>query len=350
MPPRKRPKTSELVTKLRHDAYALEQLLRQQRTLASTQLPWEDVAQALKDDMLDKVRDNRSLKQAIARNKRLLPLLQQWVQLWQPARTIGARENWRHSHLLAGDEAFRQAAYDWVLHQVYYHTPAAMASAVYPINDPAPFIDVAVHCDDDDLFSVGVATQMILPYPLPDVARGYWAAEQTFTQAFAASSDFHNKGACKYLAADADVLYIREELGSTDQRISDNVLMGRFHDGDKRTTMVLRTVLHDDVYPSQSASTWNVDTKQWVVAERLDENTTRVRTYYTVDHPSTASGYVSLADYATCSCIPLNPNADTIKAQITDRLRRLHSTQRAFFMTHLINSIACSAAPSASPP
>ncbi|OQR86866.1 hypothetical protein ACHHYP_09788 [Achlya hypogyna] len=326
-------KTSELLLKMRHDVYMLEKCLRHERSQKSTMLSWEEVSLALKDDMLQKVRDNRSLKQAIERHKALLPFMQHWVATWQPVdQSIPDRETWRHSQLLAGDAAFRQQAYDWILKQVYHHTPAAMATTAFP-DTVAPFIDVQVSITDD-LFRVAVATQIVLPFSLEQVTAGYWTAEQTFTQAFAVDQSNLQRGHSEYLATHGDMLYLRDNLGSSAQKISDNVLMGRFHEPN-RAVIVLRTVLHDEVFPTQAPSTWNVDTKQWMVAERLDAHTTRCRTYYIIDHPCSSTGYVPLAEYARSSAAPVDPCSCDVHARIKARLERLHTTQRTFFESHL---------------
>ncbi|KDO15779.1 hypothetical protein SPRG_18683, partial [Saprolegnia parasitica CBS 223.65] len=79
-----------------------------------------------------------------------------------------------------------------------------------------------------------------------------------------------------------------------------------------RTVLVMRSILKDELFPIDAA-TWTVDTKQWMVADKLDDGHTLCRTYYSIKHPSTEAGHVPLRELATCFCHAPTSDAEAEK-------------------------------------
>ncbi|EQC38237.1 hypothetical protein SDRG_04664 [Saprolegnia diclina VS20] len=306
-------------------------------------LSWHDVAKALQDDTLEQVRENRSLKRQVAHAKTLLATLQDWMaRVVRPNERVPSlvEETWRHSQLLAGDDASRQVAYEWILRQVYHNTDRALAHVAFP-TDASHCLDVHVSFGDDmacPLLCIQVMTQELMPFDLDDVAAGYWVAEKTFARAY------RDQSLAGPLDVDAfsqtqrqDIQYLPEEIPYPGQRVVRyNVLSGRFREPD-RMTIALRTILYDEAdRPREDIDDgrqWTIDTKQWIVADRVGPSMTRCRTFYTIRHPFTSQGDVALRDLAAV----YNVDAATDKelcAQLTAKLTKGHFDQRTFFMRH----------------
>ncbi|KDO18194.1 hypothetical protein SPRG_16390 [Saprolegnia parasitica CBS 223.65] len=327
-------KVKELAS-LRWQQYALQnqlQHLQKTRVAASppTLLAWREIANALKDDTTEQLATNKALQRQRRRYQRLCDYLQRWVasttpRLRSPSPFV---EGWRHSHLFAGDEGARALSYNWLLQQVYRTTDRVFATLVFP-NGRHNAIDVSVTIHDEMRLVIHVQTQQVVPFALEDVSRGLWIAQDTLCQELFASPD--DPSTLLSLPSD-DVQYTRENVG---RAMAHNVLTGRFHEP-HRTVICLRSILHDDAHLT-SPQTWRFDNKEWNVAEMLEPRLTRVRTYYTIDHPCTVDGYVSLRDLAALRCLDSNECDD--RAHLLARLERIsidkHIEQRQFFMQHL---------------
>ncbi|EQC38234.1 hypothetical protein SDRG_04661 [Saprolegnia diclina VS20] len=317
---------------LRRQVYILQGHIEKLKRCHSTQLSWEDVAQALKDDTLDQVRDNRSLKKKLAHNKRLGVFLKTWMEATPPP-ALQHIETWRHSQLVCGDDASRALGYEWIARQSYYNTTAVMAHIAFPVHETDDdFVRVAVDIDDDARFFVQVAAQQVVPYDLAAVHNAFWVAEKTFAAAF--------RDRCTQLtdlsAPTNDILYVRENLGTPTQRIFNKSLQARFQ-SPASVTFVLRSILRDDMFPDDDADDtdpWSFNTKFWMVADALPNGSTRCRTFYTLEHPCTHSGgYVSLDQLARCVGLGGSTEA-TLLAVLKERFLNSHHAQRLFFAEH----------------
>ncbi|KDO24060.1 hypothetical protein SPRG_10847 [Saprolegnia parasitica CBS 223.65] len=342
-----RSKRARQMQSLRNYIYDLTQELEAipKRPGHSAPLSWHDVAKALQDDTLEQVRENRSLKRQVAHAKTLLATLQDWMaRVVRPNERVPSlvEETWRHSQLLAGDDASRQVAYEWILRQVYHNTDRALAHVAFPA-DASNCLDVRVTFGDNPmcpLLSIQVMTQEFMPFSLDDVAAGYWVAEKTFASAYRERTTNFLLDLHTFLQTEhQDIQYLPEEIPYSGQHVVRyNVLSGRFREHD-RMTIALRTILHDeancprDETIEDGRQKWTIDTKQWIVADRVGPSLTRCRTFYTIRHPFTSQGDVALRDLAAV----YNVEAATDKelcAQLTAKLTTGHYDQRAFFMRH----------------
>ncbi|OQS02641.1 uridine kinase [Thraustotheca clavata] len=299
-------------------------------------LSWHDILKALQDDTLEQVRENRALKQQIDHAERLKTMLEDWVtRIIQPNQRVPSitEETWRHSQLLAGDEASRQIAFEWILRQVYHNTTRALAHVHYPDTATSCItIDISLlENEDKPILLVQGMTQDIMPYPLEEVINGYWVTEKTFAQAFRHQNTPITLQSCDIENANQEMQYLREEVPYPDGRIVHyNVLTGRFLEQD-RMTIALRTILKDSAFPDMPENNmqWIVDTKQWIVADRINSNSTRCRTFYTIRHPFTPMGDVSLHDLA--SSYGVNAATDSeILVLLKRQLSIGHYEQRSF--------------------
>ncbi|OQR83053.1 hypothetical protein ACHHYP_15169 [Achlya hypogyna] len=338
-------KVRELAS-LRRQIFALqEQLKYLQQPRPSTLLPWRDVTAAIHDDTVAEVQVNTTLRRRRQSQARLCEYLQQWIASMGPDRRAPSAflESWRHSHLFAGDDIARTLSYTWLLRQVYESRHRAFAHLRFPTehrND----IDVCVTCDDDRL-QIHVQTQQVLPYSLENVSRGLWIAQETLCQEYFAAPD---DPTALLSTPTADVQYTRENVGgSAPMHMVNNVLTGRFYEPNA-VVLCLRSVLSDDLFPT-ATSTWRFDNKEWTVAERLGPQLTRCRTVYTIDHPCTAAGFVSLKELAALRQLPSDiKDPFVLEARLKQVSVHKHVDQRQFFMRHLertLDAIARHAGP-----
>ncbi|OQR86912.1 hypothetical protein ACHHYP_09796 [Achlya hypogyna] len=330
MPHVKCKRLRELYLLSRH-IYELEGKLRRLQGRRTTLLPWKDVSRALAEDTLRNVRDNRSLKVDLDSNRRLCAYLRTWLNGLAPIprspRSTG--DGWQHSQLIAGDPAARRTAYEWIARQAYYNTDAAMAQLTFPIDGPDDVVAVDVNWIDG-LLHVNVMTQRILPYSLAAVSASLWVADKTFVQFAQKRSDFRQE----LQVVSDDMEYVQEEMGPGTKRIFDNVLYGRFYEPN-RTVIVMRSILKDEAFPIDEHM-WTIDTKQWMVADRISETLTRCRTFYSIKHPSTDAGYVPLRELAECFCHAPASDAEA-KRMMRDRFLLVQRVEREKFAAHLDN-------------
>ncbi|EQC38242.1 hypothetical protein, variant [Saprolegnia diclina VS20] len=327
---------------LKKHIYDLQARVRKTKRVRVTLLPWEEVAKALADDTLDKVRENRSLKRELTHNKRLARLLQDWILSQSPQTPNIHLESWRHSHIFQGDEATRKVGYEWLVAQLYHNTERALMPLAFPHgNEYYLETDIAF---DGPIISLTQQMQVVLPYSLDDVSRAVWIAAQTFIHYIQRKPD----PLAKLLQVNRDVEYVQEDMGPSAKRIDSKLLYGRFHEPN-RTAIVTRAVRTDDAYPIDP-STWTTDMKQWFVLDKIDDQSTRCRFYDYLGHPSTASGYVPIQDVVRMYRYEPVSDADAI-AYCRNRFPHHQRRERAMFAIHLQRVLdkITSSTPSASP-
>ncbi|KAF0690135.1 Aste57867_18460 [Aphanomyces stellatus] len=329
---------------LQRRVYEMEGVLLKTKRTHTTLLPWEEIAQALKDDTLDQVKDNRCLKQQIEAQKQMNKLLSAWIHSMYPQQRYpsSSEETWRHSQLLKGDDACRRVAQSWIIQQAYHNTGRALGHLAFP-DSLETSIDVDVTFDPaEDLFCVNSMAQVVLPYSKEHVVQAYWVAENMFTLYRYQSSPLSEAQLRAMIAQ--DMVYVCAE--SRDQ-VRCHALHGRVDETADRTTIVGRTILHDEAFPWGDATAWILDVKQWQdhsstivssccirsVVEALGPQVTRIRTFYTIAHPRMASGtQVSMADLlAEFDVLPGGDLYQKLRAQMT----RAHYRQRDKFLAHL---------------
>ncbi|KDO19101.1 hypothetical protein SPRG_15014 [Saprolegnia parasitica CBS 223.65] len=251
------------IRQLQREVYDLECTLRAGRRSQTTQLPWEDVAVALKNDFLALVADHRALKRRVDDQRQLLAQMHTWVH-----RNLRAASDDPHAAtcLLRGSTASREMALAWLIRQQYEHTMAVMGKHVYPLDPTTELVDIGYSfgdTDDPNAFAVHVTTQSLLPYALPIAAAGVWEAERSFPAVFCAA-DTNRKHVTRDLCVRGqDVAYTHEAMAlSRESVVADTVLLGRLNVSATRTILVLRTIGHDDAHPIAPRS-WRCPVFQW---------------------------------------------------------------------------------------
>ncbi|RHX98105.1 hypothetical protein DYB36_009491 [Aphanomyces astaci] len=343
-------------------AYTLQRQVwqgrQQQRRRKSSLLPWEEVARALQDDTLDRVRDNRRLEQQVEANKRLCSVLKPWVRhmamLESPSKPPNSFQScWRHAHLFRGDDAMRRIGSRWLLQHMYYNMDHAMEEAPFP-NLTDPFLDIS----RSDLstgtclwhpslplgssgrqtmdFELLVTQQFVVEFPLAMTADGVWAANRTFAQ-FVLKQDFatnYHDLTPKGMEDSSDVEYAQEEVGTATQRVSLNWIQGRFYEP-HRTAILVKTIV-DDAFPL-AENAWTMCFHHWIVLYQLTDSTTLVRVQYTVHQPASANGFVPLSQVAQYRRVGMGTTDDVAARLVVERDIRSHTQQRQLFPIHLNN-------------
>ncbi|EQC25657.1 hypothetical protein SDRG_16478 [Saprolegnia diclina VS20] len=332
---------SQVVLALRAHIHALESTRVRLGRARIAPLPWADVAGALQDDMLQGVAENRRLKKELRHVEALTTYLQSLVLTLRPPKSLDFRETWRHSHLGAGDATARETAYAWILNQLRFNTDRAMQQRPFPSRSGGDleYLDVDVRVSDDGVFTTHVAHEFFVRASLLDTTDSIWYAEETFNDVYRQLRQRQPSRLALPVRARDWVRYQQEEAGSNDQELKMNYLFGRFDNvGDGHSIVVARSILQDDAFPV-AATAWSVESSQWVLLVATPMGT-RCRTYYTMHHPCTAEGYVSLEALAACCNVP---PAETDAARITGLrhfFHELHTHQRAFFRDHVHRVLA----------
>ncbi|KAF0690131.1 Aste57867_18456 [Aphanomyces stellatus] len=330
---RKRKKISrkkQLMT-LQRRAYDMEGVLAKTRRQVTSLLPWDEVTQALKDDIVEQAMNNRCLQRQVDAQRRMSEVLYAWVQSMSPSeRTPSAvEETWRHSYMPKADIDTRSMAQSWIVQQSYYNAGRAMAAASFPDSlETRIEVDVAIDAIED-LFHVTIVSQVVVPYSLEDTTEGYWVADNTFPS-LVALDELPAADALRRMA-EGDVRY---DVNSESPTIRLNSLHGYVREPD-RTTFVFRAILVDEAFPTVAGlPAWTVDTKTWTVADRMGASCTRLRTFCTMGHPHMPDvGYMPMATLASILNVPLD---DDFRRRQRARLVRAHNAQREQFHVHLL--------------
>ncbi|EQC25656.1 hypothetical protein SDRG_16477 [Saprolegnia diclina VS20] len=322
------------IRELQRQVYDLECTLRALRRGQTTQLPWEDVALALKDDFLSLVTDHRTLKQRLEDQRQLLAHMHTWVH--RNLRTA-SDDPYAASYLLRGSTASREMAFAWLIRQQYAQTFAVMDQQFYPLDPRAEHVDIGYSLgdttSDTNAFALHVTTQMLLPYALPTATAGVFEAERSFTAVFRTADNARSHASRDLCVRGHDVSYTHEAMAlSRDAVIANTVLLGRVNASATRTILVLRTISHDDAYPI-APRTWRSPVLQWTVLDALDATTTRCRTYYFADSLWRGATRVPLQRLGARFNVDLR-QPDGLH-RLCEANRRFQLNQRAFFRAHL---------------
>ncbi|ETV74082.1 hypothetical protein, variant [Aphanomyces astaci] len=256
---------------LERQVYDLEGVLTRAQRSRTTLLPWEEIALAFKEDTLNQVRDHRSLKRQLQRQEHVNLVLQTWVTamlLPPPQRTLNPHaDTWRHSHLIQGDDDIRRTAQLWIMQHSYHNTDRAMSRHSFP-DSMESLVEVNVAVDDDGgggLFRVDCMVQYTVDLPLQEASDVYWLAENSFTSYRQdAPTFFEDRHAVQHAALRYDRQVMSVHMAK--QNIRSHSLHGQFRTP-SRTTVVCRTILHDEAFPEEDAAAWVLDAHLWYSKE-----------------------------------------------------------------------------------
>ncbi|EQC25659.1 hypothetical protein SDRG_16480 [Saprolegnia diclina VS20] len=296
-------------------------------------LPWAEVATALADAVADQRNETTALRRQLQANDRICKALAAWVNSWQLHTPLNAfAESWRDATLFAGDERARRIGCQWIIHQVYAHTAREMHRFTFPATNTG-VVEIEVVVTPSYVLEIHGMTQLLLPYSLDEVSHGVWLADASFVQVDH-GVDTHFES----LDTTPDLAYAQEDMGPADQTILDRTLYGRFYEGNDKVVIVMRSVLHDAAYPIRDDA-WTVDTRQWVVAQRVDATWTRLRTYYRLLHPCTRAGFVPIQAFAQCVKVHSTSDDDAAR-QLQVKFTSQQRDQRRRFEAHLRRVLA----------
>ncbi|CAK4419542.1 unnamed protein product [Aphanomyces euteiches] len=249
--------------------------------------------------------------------ERMYNILHAWIESMQPPQKMPSafEENWRHSQLMKGDDETRLLAQKWIIQQAYHSTERAFAPIAFP-ETMEPFIQVDVGANEqDEFFFINTMTHCVLPYALEHYHRDGILPTTNELKAILSET------LCYGREVDLSVLRVN---------ITKNSLRGQIRDHD-RTTIIFRTIVHDEAFPLEDNNS-TVNLKEWMVADRLGPSLTRLRTFYTMNHPATDHGYIPMELLATEFNIPRD---GYMNQRVRDHLRASHSRQRETFYEHL---------------
>ncbi|OQR80720.1 hypothetical protein ACHHYP_17269 [Achlya hypogyna] len=273
----------------------------------SALLSWRDVALALQDDMLKVVREHRGLRHELDAHALLTGVLKRWVAANTPADTPSAQPGWADSYLFAGASGNRRIGYKWLADQLYHN----VASVFSPGSTNAPGAHFNVTCSDSLFRIQGVVTRVVT-CDVATATMAYWIAERSFAHVQQAQA----------FVLDAWL----------DDDTEDVIVYGKYVD-DSQATIVVRSVLQDEAHPLASGQ-WSVDSKQWNVIERIDDDTTRIRSAFTMGHPATKRGFVRLQEFHRWAAMPPCDKPVLVQRLQHRFFTRQHHLQR-LFDTHL---------------
>ncbi|EQC38970.1 hypothetical protein SDRG_03924 [Saprolegnia diclina VS20] len=149
------------IAHLREQALSLEAEVQRRKTTTKARppmdpltLPWQDVAESLRDESATSVHRNRALKLKHAQYATLVSAMARWVQTSsQPLVTAPrTRPTWRHTALLA-EPMGRQLGVDWITTMLFHNTERMLdAYGVYGTATSTHMIDYSVNVTEADTF------------------------------------------------------------------------------------------------------------------------------------------------------------------------------------------------------
>ncbi|KAF0690136.1 Aste57867_18461 [Aphanomyces stellatus] len=320
--------------------YDLQGEILQLKRRRTSFLPWEEIAQALKDDTLEKVRDNRSLKKEVEYNKRMCDALQTWIGTMKvPSTSSVLDESWRQSRVCGGDDATRRLGLTWLVQHMHRQTDTTFEPLDFPIDlggdeseEDDPFVDVDVLETDTDVLETRVLHQFNVNFSLDDVSLALLSVDKTHED--------EDKDAVLLTDVADDIAYFRRKVGpSPAHPIRQCVVRGRFCETD-RTVLCLKSVL-DDMHPLDDKC-WTMHTSTWIVATRVAAARTRVRVYSITGHPCTAAGFVPADEVAAAHGIDLKDGESAVEC-LKDMYTTDHLDLRKRYAHHLNTVLAQSA-------
>ncbi|KDO18454.1 hypothetical protein SPRG_15163 [Saprolegnia parasitica CBS 223.65] len=294
------------------------------RARRSMLLSWADVARALQEEMLEAVRDHRSLRQQLETHDLLVSVLKRWVYATAPAPTPSHQPSWSESYLFRGPHSTRRIGYKWLADQLYH----CVGNVFSHSESPEPSARYQVSCEKT-LFQIqGVCTRT-LDCDLATASTAYWIAERSFAHCQQSGSFVLDD----WIVRDEnDVVYTREDVGRDHQAILGHSVYGRYHELNQ-SVIVVRSLLHDEMYPLDPDQ-WSVDSKQWNILEPLDGGT-RVRSVYVMGHPATTRGFVRLQDFVKWTNLPASCEKAVLLQRLQHRFYTRQDYLRAIFDAHL---------------
>ncbi|EQC38179.1 hypothetical protein SDRG_04608 [Saprolegnia diclina VS20] len=303
-------------------AHQLQRRLVVLRARRSMLLSWADVARALQEEMLEAVRDHRSLRQQLDAHALLVSVLKRWVYATAPAPTPSHQPSWSESYLFNGPQSTRRIGYKWLADQLYHCVGKVLSDSISQL----PSARYQVSCEKS-LFQIqGVCTR-VLQCDLATASTAYWIAERSFAYCQQSRSFVLDD----WIRDENDIVYTREDVGRDHQAILGHSVYGRYHEL-HQSVIVVRALLHDEMYPLEPDE-WSVDSKQWNVLEPM-EGGTRVRSVYVMGHPATARGFVRLQDFVKWTNLPACEKAVLVQ-RLQHRFFTRQSHLRAIFDAHL---------------
>ncbi|KAF0690751.1 Aste57867_17870 [Aphanomyces stellatus] len=261
-------------------------------------LPWKEVADELRQDLgVAQVR-NQDLKQAAARLRHVLQVLVPWTQampcgvvrflhLYLPVRLTCTRKasllphqsDWRHNALLGATGDVRGLSYKWITERLYHNTDMALAQ--YERGNEG--MVSLVESRDDAMSYVVIRDQRIVSASLAQV------------------TEAHRRIYCRVpLTTRLDHKVIVDAFGDEEENIVHRFVgagepseVSRLFEGETRSVLVATNIGVDD--SSENAAVVGDgprrhNTQQgWIVNDRLSDNVTRVREFWTLGFPALPS-------------------------------------------------------------
>ncbi|EQC37466.1 hypothetical protein SDRG_05069 [Saprolegnia diclina VS20] len=237
----------------------LEALNLQYFAIKGTQLPWQDIALALRETSETSIVENRELRARVSKTARNVERLCRWFQSMQaPQRLPGYVSDgaWLDVTLVA-EPLTRQLGYDWVGKQLYHSTSARLSPRLFPhVYEDSIKVEWGVRGRKLVLQKVIHASQEI-------VAKAIWAANRAVSTDALPEAD---RGSIEVLhderTSTERCSYVKETFHCPSEMRDhcSRAFHKRFDEPD-RIIIAYRTISRDDVHPGprdpEESLEWN---------------------------------------------------------------------------------------------
>ncbi|EQC40624.1 hypothetical protein, variant [Saprolegnia diclina VS20] len=262
-------------------------LARARATTSTSLLPWTAVAEALREERDLKEATNAALKQGVRRYRHLCRTMLHWLTSTESIRAYPTSERraWSYSTLPLDSDA-RAIGLGWIAHRLYHNLDGYLERSELPTptNGDRPYYRLDVRAHENSYFLTEFK-QFVETTPLHVVAQClYDHYFETYDGDYVdmRGSDFsYVRYACLY--------------GLELQRSFPERMLTRVFREENRCIVFTHGVSEDAKYSDDPIkSQWTA----WVVAERMDTNTTVIKHGFESFGLQTKAGFIDVADEA----------------------------------------------------
>ncbi|EQC33177.1 hypothetical protein SDRG_09162 [Saprolegnia diclina VS20] len=288
----------------------VDALTTELRANAPTELPWVDVASALRDEAVLTTHKNKALKSQLEEYQDLVVVMTTWVTKHVPIqKSIEASAySWRNATLFANKES-RKLGLDWITKHLYHNTERMLSLCGFQsLGGTDRFDDFAIDMSDPEYFE----------YTWRHQAKHNAPFETTVAAFRAFVTHFVNGGVWSTgtgTPLDPDIVdqvaaHISYTRIASSPRESINFVSREFATSNQ-CIFVCQNIPFDETQPLNDEQ---CNRRLWIVLDRISEHATHIRVVYINSHGFDQHGHFDMAREAAywgcdLSSMPAEPNA-----------------------------------------
>ncbi|KDO26197.1 hypothetical protein SPRG_08559 [Saprolegnia parasitica CBS 223.65] len=250
------------------------------------QLPWREVAMALRDAADASQACNASLKTKLHKHRELLRAMTSWVSAMSSVQRFpnANAATWRNICLFKSDES-RRLGFEWMTNHMLHHTNAVLDECAFPTaplhaTEHADYMDLHISWDDAGRYRLFQRHQTIMHTSL-----------ESITHALHRMYISDRVSVANIAKEDLDTQFLNDSgRYSRTQEWSANplhFLRRQFTEPGHRSIIVGQNILEDEKYP---VGKYICDAQAWIVVTQLAPGVILYQNYYTAEQLHTKDG------------------------------------------------------------